>query len=333
MSTQTTTPHESGESSSEESSVLIRAKETIKSYAQNGSIAFLIGGTMLVWAIRNSRRSPERAALQALGAAALFGIGLRQRQSTGSDSRGDGERERGGDSDEKAVTADTGDSDVSAEAAAAIEHPGSGQQTEEDSRDVSDDTETGAESEDEGETRFGRDGIDEPRPKPGLDEDGATDPRRNDDLAEGDAEAEVDVSEAAIAAEPAEAAGPSSEQAQPTATKDRPTAMGAEFKRQFDQDDSSDANVGADEGEDEASRGRATGNMDEETSENGAEERAEGEDRDEIETEGGASIHTETIEAGTMDIDEGEATDPTDSESDSKDDETDEDREADDKTG
>jgi len=264
MSTQTTAPHESGESSSEEPSALIRTKETVKSYARNGSIAFLIGGTLLVWAIRNSRRSPDRAVLQALGATALFGIGLRQRRSTGSDSRGDGARERGDDSDE---------------------------------------------------------------------EDGAADPRRNDDLAEGDAEAEVDISEAAIAAEPAEAAGLSSEQAQPTSIKDRPTPMGAESGRQFNQDDGSNANVGADEGENEASGGRATGNVDEETSENGAEEGVEGEDRDEIETQGGASIHTETIEAGTMDIDEGEATDPDDSESDSKDDETDEDRGADDKTG
>lgn len=273
MSTESTTSHERGESDEETAQgVLARAKRV----AGNGSGALLAGGTLLAGALR-ARGRGGRTALQGLAGIALVGVGLKQR--------------RAGDEEiEDPSSKEHSDDDVSAEADAAIQLHDVDQQAEGNPRDVSNepDVET---HEDEGDIQFSDEQDIDPRKEPDLeDEEGVSDTRRNDVGEEEEAEVEVDISEAAMADEPNEAAGPSPKQAQPT-TEDGETVPDDASELKVDPDDHEVDESGADDGDDSE---------------------GDGEDRETVESEGGSTVHTDTMESGTIDIDEDEVTDPDD---------------------
>ena len=97
-----------------------------------------------------------------------------------------------------------------------------------------------------------------PRPKPDLEDDDASDPRRTDDDA--DEPAEIDLSQSAMAEEASEAAGPSPEQAQPSqtdATEPEETPEEDASHMKVDPDDEDDASQ--DGGPEDETQGRRDG--------------------------------------------------------------------------
>lgn len=176
------------------------------------------------------------------------------------------------------------DDEVSDEAKAADTMPlhDVEQQAKGNPRDVSKEPDVDT-AENEGDIQFSREQDTEPRQEPDLDDAGVGDPRQTDEM-DDEADVEIDISKAAMADEPNEAAGPTSAQAQPTTTKDEDTVPDGETSTT---EDASDKRVDPDDG-------------------------AESEERETVESEGGAEIHTDTMEAGTMDIDEDDVTDPDD---------------------
>lgn len=273
MASQSTADHERETKADESTGADVLPR--VKRAFGDGFAALLVGGTLLLGSLRTRGRG-GRTALQGVAGLALIWVGLQQR-------RADDGTDLSIETDDEA-----GDGDVSAEAEAEVSMPlhNVDQQAKGNPRDVSKepDIET---AEDEGDIQFNREQETEPRQVPDLDEEEVGDPRQNDEMGD-EADVEIDISEAAMADEPNEAAGPTSEQSQPTTTKDEDTVPedGATIT-----EDASDMQADPDD-------------------EPGDE--SEDEERETVESEGGAEIHTDTMEAGTMDIDEDDVTDPED---------------------
>ena len=263
-----------------------RAASTVASVNENGWLSMLLGGALLAGGARSFAGSGGRgrAIAQGLAGAALLAFGLRQRRSD----------------------AGTKDEDTSDEAAAHREQSKVIEGDETNPRGTSGEPDVERQT-DAGNVEFTEDQDLESERKPGLDEaSDASDPRTDD-------EAEIDLSEAAMADEASEATGPSSTQAQPAQT-DR-----TEPERDPDEDDSSmtdDTHSNEDEPDPDADPGEATEEATSAESEDVAEEVIEGEidddDREGVETEGGATVHTDTNESDNMDIDVDDVTDPDD---------------------
>ena len=261
-----------------------RAAATIASVNENGLLSLLLGGALLAGGARSYAGSGGRgrAIAQGLAGAALVAFGLRQRRSD----------------------AGTEDDDTSAEAAAHREQAKVIEGDETNPRGTSGEPEVERQT-DAGNVEFTEDQDLESERQPDLDEE-STDPRTGGDP-------EVDLSEAAMADEASEATGPSSTQSQPAQT-DR-----TEPESDPDEDDSSmsdDTTANEDEPDPDADPGEATEEATSAESEDVAEEVIEGEiddeDREGVETEGGATVHTDTNESDNMDIDVDDVTDPDD---------------------
>lgn len=280
MKSQSTANHDLDASVDESAGIGVLPR--VKRAFGDGSAALLAGGTLLVGALRRERSG--RTALQGLTGLTLLWVALRQRRV-------------GGDGD---ISKEKDDGDVSAEAEADANMPlhDVEQQAKGNPRDVSKepDVET---TEDEGEIRFSREQDTEPRQEPDLDEEDVGDSRQTDEMAD-EADVEIDISKAAMADEPNEAAGPTSAQSQPTTTKDEDTVPDdgvsiSEDASDMQADSDDDSNDESDDGHDDVS-----------------DDVSDDDERETVETEAGAEVHTDTMEAGTMDIDEDDVTESDD---------------------
>lgn len=187
----------------DESDTTDRIAAAVADGARDGSLALLGGAAALLVAAREMRHRRGRAAVAALAGAGLTGLGIRQRESAAS---------WGTEAEDE--SAESTSKETSDDARAAIERhepntePGTGIGDERSPADGPPEDGVDAAS----DVSF-TDERQEPRSKPGLDED-VEDPRRDDEGG-----VEIDVSDAATAAEPGEAVGPDPEQAQPTRTE------------------------------------------------------------------------------------------------------------------
>jgi hypothetical protein len=228
-----------------------------------------------------------------LAGAGLLAFGLRQRRSGGSETEADEAHE-----------------DVSADAAAHREQSKVMSQSETNPRGTSGEPDVEVQN-DEGNVEFTEEQGPGPSHQPDLkDEAGVEDPRRD----HGD-ETEIDLSEAAMADEASEAVGPSSSQAEPAQTD----TVEPERTSEKDSEEMQQHNATDESGEDpvpDADPGEATEEAAEADAENVAEEIIEDEiddeEREGVETETGATVHTDTNESDNMDIDVDDVTDPDD---------------------
>lgn len=194
-----------------------RLRSTLENYARNGTIAVLAGAAVFVRGVRGSTRNEVRAGAQLALGAALLGVGLRQRRAgDGSSADEFGPSERDSEVGEAEVETEK---PVADDARVARERADVTHQDETNPRGVTGepDVETVTEA-DEGDVQFTTDGA-EPRSKPDLDDETATDPRYNSGD-ETDDPVEIDLSEAAMADEASEATGPAPEQAEPAQVED-----------------------------------------------------------------------------------------------------------------
>lgn len=275
MSTQSTTDT-NDESEGRASDLLARGRTVIERHGRSGSIALAGGAALLVRSIRKVRGGGARGMAAALAGIALLGVGLRQRR--GQDDGG-GTLDDGNLDTETETSPDAGDDeDVSDDARAELERPAPGVDADEENP-----REPGApaDDEEEGDVQFMREQGEGVEPKPDPNEAGAEDPRH--DVDSDDAAVEIDISEAAMADESGEAAGPTSQQSEPTSTRNDPT----------EPEDSDEESVTEDAADKRISPDAEAG-----------------EDRDEKETDDGTTIHTDTNEAGTIDVDEDDVTEP-----------------------
>lgn len=275
MSTQRTTDPDV---ESEESLMgyLARGRTAIERHGRRGTLALAGGAALLLRSVRKG--GGGRSAPGTLAGIALVAFGLRQRRGGGDESPVDAVDDAGFDPETETSVDAGGGGDVSDDASAELERPA----TEVDSGQESPrDPGTPGADEDEGDVQFTHEQDEDVEPKPESDAAGAGDPRHDVDSDE--AGVEIDISEAAMADESGEAAGPTSQQSEPTSTRDDPT-----------EPEGDDADAVTEDAEEKRV------DPDEET----------GEDRDRTETEEGTTIHTDTNEAGTIDVDEDDVTDP-----------------------
>jgi hypothetical protein len=266
-----------------------RAASTVASLNGNGRLSLLAGGVLLARAVRSFRksRSNTRPLLAGLAGAGLLAVGIRQRRSGGSET------------DETKQEDD--------EAAAPREQSGVLNQSETNPRGTSGEPDVEVENRD-GDVEFTEEQDIGPSHQPDLeDEAGVEDPRRD----QGD-ETEVDLSEAAMADEASEAVGPSTTQAQPAQTDTvEPERTSEEDSQELQQRNRTD-----EEPDPDADPGEATEEAAEADPANVADEIIDGEiddeEREGVETEGGATVHTDTNESDDMDIDVDDVTDPGD---------------------
>ncbi len=253
------------------------------------TVGLLLGGGIVAVRGLVSSKSRLRTLGHVLVAGCLVYLGIRQFRRT-----------------ETMDAAETSD-----EAHAARQQYGPEAGADDNPRDITDDAETAAETErDSGDIQFDADQDLDGGAQPDLeDEAGVEDPRRRHDD-----EVEIDLSEAAVADEASEAAGPSSAQAQPAMTEDtEPDHSPAEDASHVEADTPGGGDDDAGPNPD-AETGAATDAADAADPENVVDDIVEGdaddEDREAVETEGGAEIHTDTMESGEIDIDEEDVSDP-----------------------
>jgi hypothetical protein len=278
-----------------------RAAATVARINENGGLSLLLGGTLLVGAVRSVRRAGNRrrTIVQGIAGTALLAVGLRHRRS-----------EPGAASDE-----------TSDEAAAHREASTVLNQDETNPRGTSGEPDVEREA-DAGTVDFTDEQDLESGRQPGMaDEPGTEDPRSSGD------EAEIDLSEASMADESSEATGPSSTQSQPAQTDDVEPERSAEDDIDVDVgDDSDDAGSESDAATDGETEGGAPdpdadpGEATEEAAdaepahaaEDAIEEEIDDPDREGVETEGGTTVHTDTNESDAVDVDVEDVTDGDD---------------------
>ncbi|TYT63000.1 prolipoprotein diacylglyceryl transferase [Natrialba swarupiae] len=207
-------------------------RSTVTEGVETGVIPLASGGVLLLSALRSAIRGQLRAIPKGIVGATLLRYGVRKRRSS--------------ERTEESAASDAGpdrrgESEPSAEAAAASDRPDSGREGRLEPSD--DDAE-------ESRVEFvDEEGVSEPRSRPATDGEESRDPRRtvNDDPVE------IDVSEPAMADEVSEATGPDPEQAQPAQTEatepePTPTEDAPESAVESDEDDdSSDRDSEADD--------------------------------------------------------------------------------------
>lgn len=277
---------------------------TLATVEWKGVVAGITGGALLLRGLRTVGDRPARGLLQILAGVGLVAFGVTRRGEDEPRDRGD---------------------TVSDDAHAELERP----DTEADSnpRDVTDDPTAEPSTEDGGRVQFDTDQTDD------LDgpEDGEVDGSGPDDAVE------VDLSEAAVADEAGEAAGPTSAQAEPTTTKtdlsppsgvEEPEVEGGIGEDADEDGETEETEVGAEIHTDTVESGTMGIDEDDVTEESGepiddpgVEELTDDETADyeasdggdeTVETEGGAEVHTDTMESGTMDVDEEDVEDGAD---------------------
>lgn len=223
--------------------------ETAVSAASEGTrgatLSLAGGGVLLVAALRSLVRGKARAIPLGLAGAGLVRYGLGKRRSSEDEAPTF-------EPTTEAVEGGTEGKETTDEASAAA-----GRAEDVDVDETGEIPEAADLGEEEGGSRveFTEDepgDREEPRSKPDLEDDDASDPRQTGDDA--DEPAEIDLSQSAMAEEASEAAGPSPEQAQPSqtdATEPEETPEEDASHKKVDPDDESDANQDGSEEEDE----------------------------------------------------------------------------------
>lgn len=186
-----------------------RFASTIGKRGRDGSAAALAGGAGLALSLATIRRSKGRAALLALGSAALLAAGARQRRAeAGVETDADARRGEKKISDEAHADAVQ---NLGAERNADESRGVYQSETEPNPRGVSDRSDV--ETDDGGEIDFVEGEQPEAHRETHLEDENAHDVRLHPDS--DDERTEVDLSEAAMADEASEAAGPHPEQSYP----------------------------------------------------------------------------------------------------------------------
>ncbi|MWV39530.1 hypothetical protein [Natrialba sp. INN-245] len=176
-------------------------RSTVTEGVETGVIPLASGGVLLLSALRSAIRGQLRAIPKGIVGATLVRYGVRKRRSS--------------ERTEESAASDAGpdrrgESEPSAEAAAASDRPDSGREGRLEPSDGD------ADGSEESRVEFvDEEGVSEPRSRPATDGEESRDPRRTVD----DDPVEIDVSESAMADEVGEATGPDPEQAQPAQTE------------------------------------------------------------------------------------------------------------------
>lgn len=197
----------SGENADSQSKVN-QALSTIRKRGQDGSVAMLVGGAMLAWALTIRRKSKGQTTLLALTCLAVLGIGMRQRRTKQTEEDQWDEEDKKKISDEAHAEAKQ---DLGAQRDADESQSVYQSETEPNPRGMSDRSDI--QTDDGGDIDFVEGKDPDIHRETHLEDDNVHDPRLHPES--DDERTEVDLSEAAMADEASEAAGPHPEQAYP----------------------------------------------------------------------------------------------------------------------